>query len=97
MKQMHSLFAIIFITCASCAQQIESEVKAEDPIKLSYTTELIVPELNIPWGITFLPDGSMLITEKAGELIHFKDGVKTNIEGAPEVYLHPPVTRCSRH
>ncbi|MCL4147782.1 UNVERIFIED_CONTAM: hypothetical protein GTU68_009432 [Idotea baltica] len=37
--------------------------------------------------MAFLPDGSMLITEKTGELIHFKDGAKTNIEGAPEVYV----------
>ena len=87
MKQIHSLLVILFITCFSCAQQIESEVKAENPTELAYTTELVVPDLNIPWGMTFLPDGSMLITEKTGELIHFKDGVKTNIEGAPEVYV----------
>lgn len=87
MKHIHSLLILLFITCFSCAQQIESEVKAEDPTNLSYTTELIVPELTIPWGMTFLPDGSMLITEKSGELIHFKDGVKTNIEDVPEVYV----------
>jgi len=36
-----------------------------------------VPDLKIPWGMVFLPDGSMLIIEKAGDLIHFRDGVKT--------------------
>ena len=70
----------------ACAQQTESEVKAENPANLSYETVLVVPDLNIPWGLTFLPDGSMLITEKLGTLIHFKDGEKTTIEGAPEVY-----------
>ena len=64
MKQFRSLLVILFITCFSCAQQIESEVKAEDPTELAYTTELVVPDLNIPWGMAFLPDGSMLITEK---------------------------------
>ncbi|MCL4140773.1 UNVERIFIED_CONTAM: hypothetical protein GTU68_037826 [Idotea baltica] len=29
----------------------------------------------------------MLITEKEGKLIHFKDGEKTTIEGLPEVYV----------
>jgi glucose/arabinose dehydrogenase len=87
MKQIHSLLAIVLIAVSACAQQIESEIKAEEPMALNYTTELIVPELNIPWGMTFLPDGSMLITEKSGELIHFKDGVKTNIEGVPDVYI----------
>eukprot|EP01013_Petalomonas_cantuscygni_P016622 TRINITY_DN33656_c0_g1_i1.p1 TRINITY_DN33656_c0_g1~~TRINITY_DN33656_c0_g1_i1.p1 ORF type:complete len:382 (+),score=-13.95 TRINITY_DN33656_c0_g1_i1:170-1147(+) len=32
-----------------------------------------------------LSDGSMLITEKSGELIHFKNGQKTQIEGLPEI------------
>ena len=36
--------------------------------------------------MAFLPDGSLLITEKSGELIHFKDGVKQEIAGVPEVY-----------
>ena len=49
--------------------------------------EVIVPDLSIPWGIAFLPDNSMLITEKEGKLIHFKDGKKTNIEGLPEIYV----------
>ncbi len=86
MKQIHSLIAVVFITFAACAQQTESEVKAEAPASLNYTTEIVVPDLNIPWGMTFLPDNSMLITEKSGELIHFKDGSKTIIEGVPEIY-----------
>jgi len=87
MQKTHSLFAIILITCVACAQQTESKINAEASTNLKYTTELVVPDLTIPWGMTFLPDGSMLITEKSGELIHFKDGTKTNIEGAPEVYV----------
>lgn len=87
MKNIHSLFLIIFITFAACAQQAESEIKAEEPTDLNYTATLIVPDLEIPWGMTFLPDGSMLITEKAGDLIHFKDGTKIIIEGTPEVYV----------
>ncbi|XCF05992.1 PQQ-dependent sugar dehydrogenase [Tamlana crocina] len=87
MKYIHSLIALTFIALSACAQQQESEVKAQEPQNLNYTTELIVPDLYIPWGMTFLPDGSMLITEKTGEIIHFKDGVKTNIENAPEVYV----------
>ena len=86
MKQIHSLIAIVFITFAACAQQTESEVKAETPSNLNYTTEIVVPDLNIPWGMAFLPDNSMLITEKSGELIHFKDGNKIMIEGTPEIY-----------
>lgn len=86
MKKL-SLILITLLTCAACAQQVESEIKAETPTEISYTTEMVVPDLTIPWGMTFLPDGSMLITEKNGDLIHFKNGKKTTIEGAPTVYV----------
>jgi len=49
--------------------------------------ELIVPDLTNPWGFTFLPDNAMLITEKEGKLIHFKNGKKTEIGNVPKVYL----------
>lgn len=86
MKQLHSLFVILLITTSACAQQQDSEVKAETPNKINYTTKLVVGDLNIPWGMAFLPDNSILITEKSGELIHFKDGKKTTIKGLPEIY-----------
>lgn len=50
-----------------------------------YTTELIVQDLSIPWGIAFLPDNSMLITEKKGNIIHFKKGKKQKVSGVPNV------------
>ena len=87
MKNSKLLFIISFISIVACAQKHKSIVIAEDPTTIDYTTEVVVPKLDIPWGFVFLPDGALLITEKAGELIHFKDGVKTNIDGLPEVYL----------
>lgn len=51
-----------------------------------YKIETVVDGLSNPWGMTWLPDGSLLITEKSGELIHFKDGTKTEISGLPPVY-----------
>ncbi|GGI57182.1 PQQ-dependent sugar dehydrogenase [Winogradskyella haliclonae] len=65
----------------------ESSVKADAATNINYKAETVVPDLSIPWGMAFLPDGSMLITEKAGELIHFKDGKKTSIEGLPDIYV----------
>lgn len=49
--------------------------------------QVIVSDLNNPWGFTFLPDNSMLITEKEGKLIHFKNELKTEISGVPEIYV----------
>lgn len=81
MKHIYSLLSFVFIACISCAQENTSTKNTT----LSYTTEVVVPELTIPWGFTFLPDDSILITEKTGELIHFKDGKKNQISGMPEV------------
>ncbi len=47
--------------------------------------EIVVPKLKNPWGFQFLPDNSILITEKSGQLIHFKNGIKTKVKGLPKI------------
>ena len=64
----------------ACAQD-------KNPTNKENIHEIIVSDLDIPWGFVFLPDESMLITEKSGQLIHFKNGKKTNISGLPEIYV----------
>ena len=40
-----------------------------------------------PWAITFLPDGRLVLTEKAGRLfLVTQSGARTAIEGVPTVY-----------
>lgn len=68
----------------SCAQNPENKVNT--PKEMFFTPELFVDELQIPWGFTFLPDNSLLITEKEGKLIHFNKGKKSIIGNIPEVY-----------
>ncbi|TCK66690.1 glucose/arabinose dehydrogenase [Winogradskyella wandonensis] len=76
---------------AQVEQQIEvgteSSIEAQAATNVNYKAETVVPDLSIPWGFVFLPDGAILVTEKTGELIHFKEGKKTQIEGLPEVYV----------
>ena len=80
MKIRSFYFVLILTTSIACAQD-------KNPINSQNSYEVIVSDLNNPWGFTFLPDESMLITEKSGKLIHFKNGKKTNISGVPEIYL----------
>jgi glucose/arabinose dehydrogenase len=79
------IFTILFLgTLLAC--QAQKDMTIQTPESVTYTTEIFVPELEIPWGMAFLPDGSLLITEIKGQLIHFKDGKKTIIGNTPEVY-----------
>ncbi|MEO6347574.1 MAG: PQQ-dependent sugar dehydrogenase [Aquaticitalea sp.] len=77
-KFLLSIF-LSFCTFVSCAQD-------KNPINTNHDYEMVVPNLSIPWGFVFLPDNSMLINEKEGKMIHFKDGKKTDVQGVPEVY-----------
>ncbi len=78
------LYLIVVTLNFSCAQDAENQVN--DPSEVPFTAELLIDGLQIPWGMAFLPDGSMLVTEKSGELIHFKDGKKTEVNNVPKVY-----------
>jgi len=87
MKTYLSVLSFLLISLSSCGQD-QQEVKENDvPITVSeaYTYETVVPDLTNPWGMTFLPDGSLLITEKEGKLIHYKNDEKTEISGLPEL------------
>ena len=75
------LVAMVNISCAQ-----PSDNKVDIPSEVPFTANLIIDELPIPWGMAFLPDGSMLVTEKSGDLIHFKDGKKTKVINVPQVY-----------
>lgn len=46
--------------------------------------------LKNPWGMVFLPDGRLLVTEKAGELRVIRGGKLTekSISGLPEIWHH---------
>ena len=81
-----SLSLLLLIGVFSC-----NENKTTNSLTLNssatsiYSHQVVVPNINIPWGFIFLPDGSMLITEKSGELIHFKNNKKISISGLPEI------------
>jgi glucose/arabinose dehydrogenase len=54
---------------------------------VSFKTQTIVDKLNYPWGMVFLPDGNILITERSGQLRLVENG-KLNpkpITGLPEI------------
>lgn len=77
------IFPLFILSCQ--AQKNPSDVTLQDEVK-NYTFENIGGEIANPWGMTWLPDGSMLVTEKSGILYHIKNNQKTEVKNVPEVY-----------
>ena len=88
MKKYIVFFFIITTVLASCEKSNQKEIAVSlDPGNFNgYEIETVVDGIDIAWGMAFLPDGSMLITEQEGDLIHFKNGEKILVQGVPKVY-----------
>lgn len=56
--------------------------------KLSFRVDTVIKGLNVPWGMTWLPNGDMLVTERSGQLFRFRNGVLVSqISGLPPIYV----------
>ncbi len=47
--------------------------------------EAVIQGLDEPWGMAFLPDGRLLVTERTGRLLRIDNGQAQEISGTPEV------------
>ncbi len=77
-------FTLVTLVLSCNKNESNAQARAQIPVA-NYNYEVVVEDLTNPWGFTFLPDNSILINEKVGKMIHFKNGVKTEIKGLPEV------------
>ena len=79
----------VVVTGTGCGGR--TDAAAQDPIPSEQATfELVtvVGGLEHPWGMAFLPDASILVTERPGRLRIVREGqlVSAPIEGVPPVY-----------
>jgi glucose/arabinose dehydrogenase len=56
--------------------------------KLNYKIDTLATGLDNPWGLTFLPNNDLLVTERDGEIRIIREGklLENKITGVPEVY-----------
>jgi glucose/arabinose dehydrogenase len=76
--------ALAFVPLASHGQAIKTQEHVVRLVK-------VVEGLEYPWGLAFLPDGRMLVTERPGRLrIVGKDGklVPQAVAGLPQIVVH---------
>lgn len=74
----------LFMALASSAAAAEEFPSAAGPLAVTTAAE----ELEHPWGLAFLPDGRMLVTERPGRLrvVDAAGQVSPPLAGVPEVY-----------
>jgi len=76
----------LIVSLIACAQPVDM-VKSDEH---EFRVVRVVEGLQYPWGLAFLPDGRMLVTEREGRLRIIKDGKldPQPVAGLPEITLH---------
>ena len=78
----HAIFAAVLALVpagSALAQDIPSSAG-------TLSVSPVVQGLDTPWSFDFLPDGTILITERGGDLLAVRDGRAQRLSGLPEIY-----------
>jgi len=83
-----AVFLLSFSTL-SCYEESNIDEPDLPSAQASIRIDTVVSGLSVPWGMAFLPNGDMLITERSGEIRIVRDGqlLEKKVEGLPEIYV----------
>lgn len=86
------VLGLTFFSCFSGGDDFTAPTPKENVIeseKLNYRIDTLTTSLQNPWGLTFLPNNDLLVTERDGEIRIIRDGklLDYKINGLPEVFV----------
>ena len=73
-KNISHVFLLFFIIQIGCAQ--ENPPIIQIPEVMNYSYEIVIDGIDIPWGMAFINQDELLVTEQAGTLYYVKNGEK---------------------
>jgi glucose/arabinose dehydrogenase len=76
------LIILCFLFIINCE---DSKDDAPVTVEKGVILETLTEGLANPWGLAFLTDGSILITERPGKLRHYINGALKDISGLPDI------------
>src|SRR3972149_532244 len=91
MKRLITLATALFWACSPSPESSQAQAPRSPtpaPIHAPVRVETFASGLERPWGMAFLPDGRILVSERPGRLrLVSKDGkLSPPLEGVPQVY-----------
>lgn len=85
MRQFKILFLLQLIICSACEAQ-NTAVAPIPTISSALQPQLVTDAIQNPWGMAFLPDGKILVTEKSGSIFLIENDavINNNVIGGPQ-------------
>ena len=80
----HIRILSIFLLALSCEDKKATKTTNEVLVEINVTLEMLSDKLTNPWGMAFLSDESILITERSGRVFRYKNGNMYIVDGAPK-------------